>query len=177
MCFIVGEYADDRKVPIVYFMAEESYKPNGWLGLQLGKSVWIGCWQAEMIDQNLPKMLQVAKPASGKVAAALPHAVKSVATQTSTPMVAKPATGLGTTPDLLALLNGMKGQLDSMMSSLEQLKANQEALKQGQESLRTNQDTIQTNQASLQTVVKSIEKSLDGVKHEVAGLVSKHATE
>ena len=45
-------------------MAEESYKPNGWLGLQLGKRIWIAGWSVNLAEQNFAQMLEKAK-ASG----------------------------------------------------------------------------------------------------------------
>jgi hypothetical protein len=42
-------------------MAEENYTPNGWLGLQLGKSIWIPCWNLLLAEQNLLQLLKSAK--------------------------------------------------------------------------------------------------------------------
>jgi hypothetical protein len=136
---------ENNNSPIVYIMAEESYKPNGWLGLQLGKTVWIGCWTTELVDSNLTQLLQRAKPSG---ASALPPVKVPPSTVAS-----KPATS---SPDVLGLLTAMKTQLDNMTASLEQLKTDQAAIKSGQ--------------ASLQSAVSNVEISLASVKVDVTQL-------
>ena len=41
--------------------------PNGWLGLQLGKAIYIQCFNVEMADSNLPQMLQRVKAQGASV--------------------------------------------------------------------------------------------------------------
>ena len=132
-------------------MAEEGYKPNGWLGLQLGKAVWIACWQMEMVDQNLPKLLQHAKPSStntknGKQTAGSNH--KSVAnTLSSNPPSSNAVSSMTSSfpQEFVSMLTSMKAQLDSVTIEFEQLRAEQAELK--------------SNQASLQKAFLMIEKN------------------
>ena len=135
-------------------MAEEGYKPNGWLGLQLGKAVWIACWQMEMVDQNLPKLLQHAKSSStinGKDATSINHADKPPVIVDNTlssnpPSSNAVSSNIGAVPpEFVSMLTSMKAQLDSVAIELEQLRAEQAELK--------------TNQASLQKAFLTIEKN------------------
>ena len=40
-CKKEAEYAEVRKVPLIFVRAEENYQPDGWLGLLLGQKLYI----------------------------------------------------------------------------------------------------------------------------------------
>jgi hypothetical protein len=101
-------------------MAEENYRPNGWLGIQLGKAVWVPCWNVDLADQSLPMFLQRAKTAA------------SAAASSSTPLVVPPSsppasgalsTGASSPSEVVALLKVMQAQLDTMQSQLARIEA------------------------------------------------------
>ena len=44
-----------------YIMAEENYKPNGWLGSQLGKAIWIPAWNEKVLEENFQQIIERGK--------------------------------------------------------------------------------------------------------------------
>ncbi|KAH9251147.1 hypothetical protein BASA81_011046 [Batrachochytrium salamandrivorans] len=51
------EYADTFEVPIVYVLAEENFKPSGWLALQMGKSLYLTIATVEQADQRTGQII------------------------------------------------------------------------------------------------------------------------
>ena len=49
--------------PINYVMAQENYKPNGWLGIQLGKAIYIQGHSISTVERNLPGFIERVKTA------------------------------------------------------------------------------------------------------------------
>lgn len=50
------EYADTFGVPIVYVMAQQAYKPNGWLAMQMGKSLYVEIATLEEANERVPQI-------------------------------------------------------------------------------------------------------------------------
>ena len=104
-------------------MAEEGYKPNGWLGLQLGKSLWIGCWQVEMVDRVLPSLLQRAKPISGgQGGSSTADNPLSARKGSIAPSVAAAGSG---GPDLVRIAS----EMEAMANEIKQLRLTQDELR------------------------------------------------
>lgn len=51
------EYADTFEVPILYVLAEENFKPSGWLALQMGKSLYLTIATVEQADQRTGQII------------------------------------------------------------------------------------------------------------------------
>lgn len=104
-------------------MAEENYKPNGWLGIQLAKAVWIPCWSVEKANESEALLVQRAKA----------HALGASSSTSSTTVLTQPSSTssevnantsiVPATSDVMALLKQMQAQLGSLeerVNSLEQ---------------------------------------------------------
>jgi len=70
-CRREAEYASVVGVETLYVMMDENYttaatcakKPDGWLGVQIGKSLWFPLWKDEQIDTTAKNLLnKVSKP-------------------------------------------------------------------------------------------------------------------
>jgi len=128
------EYADGQGVPICYIMAEENYKPNGWLGIQLGKAIWIRAWSISVADASLPSLMERAKP--GAVVLQPSENDNTDEKKEDTPVPTK-----STTPnsDMMSLLTGIDTKMQTMMEglkSLNDLNTKVESLKQSVDELK-----------------------------------------
>ena len=102
-------------------MTEEGYKPNGWLGIQLGTAIWIPCWSIPVVESNVSTLLERAK-----VRETIPKTVASnsaskavTARQTTSPVSRRE----DTKEDMRVtqLLNTMQSQLSEMQHQLTQM--------------------------------------------------------
>ena len=107
--------------------------PNGWLGLQLGKAIYIHCFHVEMADSNLPQMLQ---------------RVKAQGASMTTPQKPVPAS---TAVPTSSSSNGANAEiLDYLKKIMQQGEATSKQL-----------DKLQTQHFELSVQVKKIQGQLD----------------
>jgi len=62
-CRTEAEYAYTLKKEVVCIMAEDDYKPRGWLGALLGNKLWYNLWKNQIFQEEsfLPIISQLAK--------------------------------------------------------------------------------------------------------------------
>ena len=128
-------------------MAEEGYKPHGWLGLQLGKAIWIGCWDLEMADSNFPqvaKRVEAAKSATGSNDGSAAKPPLAAASSNPTPSVKTVATAINS-----ASGDKVMEMLKSMQAQLTKLTEMQASLAASVEDIKSNQMTMATSLAKL----------------------------
>jgi len=96
-------------------LADENYKANGWLGLIVGKSVYLQCYAVQMVDGVLPLFLQRLKPTSPLKALkpVVPLATPSTATSSSAKQ----------SPELMDMLKSMQAQLTALTVSVAEIKS------------------------------------------------------
>jgi len=98
-------------------MAQENYKPNGWLGIQLGKAIWVPCWSPELIEASLPQLLDRAKPGAGAMIKTMPSAPEPPKSTSAT------TAGSGSNGgEILEVLKAMQKQISELSSTVEELK-------------------------------------------------------
>jgi len=109
------EYADDQGVPVCYIMGEENYKPNGWLGILVGKALWVRGWSIPVAEESLPTMMERAKPGS-PIRALPPPASKPAASTES-----KGADSGGSNKEVLELLKSLNSKFQDLTTKVDGL--------------------------------------------------------
>lgn len=98
-------------------MAQDGYKPNGWLGLQLGKAVWVPCWSVELAQSSLPTMLDRTKPGLGAKMKPVTASSSSAATTGTS------SSSSVTNAEVLELLKVMQQQMATLTLAVEEMKS------------------------------------------------------
>ena len=102
-------------------MAQENYKPNGWLGIQLGKAIYIQGHSISTVERNLPVFIERVKIATGPVT--LPPIDSSPLTSSSfeAPSVSN--------EDIMDFLKMLKKDIDSMQNDIKKIQEDVQILK------------------------------------------------
>lgn len=103
-------------------MAQENYKPNGWLGIQLGKAIYIQGHSISTVERNLPVFIERVKTAMGPV--------------TSTPIGSPLSTSSSvvqassvSNEDIMDFLKMLKKDIDSMQNDIKKIQEDVQILK------------------------------------------------
>lgn len=61
-CRMEAEYSNTQKKPIIPLMAEENYRPDGWLGLIISGKLWYDISKVDLIHQNISSVMSELQP-------------------------------------------------------------------------------------------------------------------
>ena len=119
------EYADGQQTPIVYVMVEENYKPNGWLGIQLGKTVYVyipteqrATEQIDVLcDKIRPHMSPSTTPSINSNQGRVPAPSSSPASASTKASSASSNTG-NSNADILKMLTEMNQKIEDLTERL-----------------------------------------------------------
>ena len=100
-------------------MAEENYKPNGWLGIQLGKQIWVACWSLDKVAESEPLIIQRAKSHLASSPSTAPAAATELSSGSSLPEPAAPpavpkASSSSANEEILSMLKQMQSDLHAL---------------------------------------------------------------
>lgn len=108
--------ADTAGVPVVYVMAEDGFKPTGWLALLMGKALYVN---GRSIEEMRGNMGELVRRVSGKQVTSLPPGsggdVKAAAPTSFSP---SPATS-----EVSLALKAMMEKMEMMAEEIKQTRA------------------------------------------------------